>query len=69
LNDVIKGDAILQNMGLLKLEIDLYNDLLPLLKTSEPITIEIAKRSKMLLSVTQGGDNLLEIVERESDSE
>ena len=62
----IKDDTILQIHAPLKLKLDLYDGLLPLLKTSEPITIEIAKRSKMLLSITQGGDNLLDQAERES---
>jgi hypothetical protein len=64
-----KNDTILQIRAPLKLELGLYDGLLPLLKASEPITVEIAKRSKILLSITQGGDNLLETVERESDAE
>ncbi|HEY5749659.1 MAG TPA: hypothetical protein VIU12_26505 [Chryseolinea sp.] len=59
-----KDEKILEIRTPLKLKLDLSDDLPPLLKTSEPITIEIAKRSGMLLSITQGGNNLLEEAEK-----
>jgi hypothetical protein len=51
----------------LKLKLDVYDDLLTLIKQSDPLTIEISKFSKTLLFVSQGDENLLERIERENE--
>lgn len=62
-----KDGLVLDTKAPLKLKLDLYDDLLPLIKLTEPITIEITKFSKTLLFLSHNTDNLMEKVEEEND--
>ncbi len=50
----------------IKLKLDIYDDLQNMIKQSDPLTIEISKLSKTILSISQDSENLLERIEREN---
>jgi hypothetical protein len=50
-----------------KLKLDLYDSIIPLLRPTDPINIEISKLSKTLLFISHDSENLIEKVEREEE--
>ncbi len=60
-----KEGAILLTTKRLRLKLDLYDAIVPLLRPNEPINIEISKLSKTLLFISHDKENLIEKVDRE----
>lgn len=56
-----KDGLILETKDPLKLKLELYDKLLPLIKPTEPITIEITKLSKTLLFLSHDSNNLMDL--------
>jgi hypothetical protein len=64
-----KEGFILKTKSPLKLKLDLWDEMPPLIKVTEPITFELTKLSKTLLFISQDTVNLLEKIEDEIDKE
>ncbi len=64
-----KEGFILKTKSPLKLKFDLWDEMPPLIKVTEPITFELTKLSKTLLFISQDTVNLLEKIEDEIDKE
>jgi hypothetical protein len=58
-----KEGFILKTKSPLKLKLDLWDEMPPLIKVTEPLTIEITKLSKTLLFISQDTENLLDKIE------
>jgi len=64
-----KEGFVLKTKSPLKLKLDLWDEMPPLIKNAEPITFEITKLSKTLLYISQDTVNLLEKIENETEKE
>jgi|JI10StandDraft_1071094.scaffolds.fasta_scaffold680100_2 hypothetical protein len=62
-----KDGLFLLTKSPLKLRLNLYDDLLSLIRQSDPLTIEISKWSKTLLFISHESDNLIDKVEAENE--
>ncbi len=62
-----KDGFILKTKSPLKLKLDLWDEIPPLIKNTEPITLELTRLSKTLLFISQDSVNLLEKIETEID--
>lgn len=61
-----KDSFIIKVKHPIRLELGLYDDMVPLLQQNEPITVEVTKWSKTLLCISQRETNLLEVLEKQN---